>query len=549
MNVHCEDEVVNQAKRKKERSWRKTGRLSSWKQKQKPWLSLKLTLKHRILRREVLTCVQPTMSNFVSKLRTAILSKQEIKLDPEDAVISEAQSLILGNDEKFSLDSKSGFKAESTENDIRTVYFCWLNNEATVTDYIEKCEAFKIPVISFMARTELSSYLKGDTDTCSYLVTFDDDHHSGAHETSDAVGANADAGTSSAVGAGKQAEASGDDIEKTNGSGTVKRDESKIESSKKSTKDSERERQRDKQKRSEEFEKIDYKESKRRKLEEDPLLKCISIHEVELIDHDKALRGTQKSNDFSNLIRECEYKIVRPLKASFKGKSSSAPSAATTSTSTTTGAAKPGVNSSSGTKSSSASVSKSRSKKPSSSLATSSSANSLGTVLQKKDPIIILSPSAISMITMTNVKSFLQNGRFVDVHDPNFSGNTSSAGETNMVQLVRHSKRFNKDIKFVVVSNVEKFFVKPEYWDRVVAVFTTGQEWQFKNYKVNQPNLLFQKVKGFYVNYSGDSVPSNVKNWNVQVISLDRNQRFKDRQISEFLWETIERFMLSRGYK
>lgn len=118
-----------------------------------------------------------------------------------------------------------------------------------------------------------------------------------------------------------------------------------------------------------------------------------------------------------------------------------------------------------------------------------------------------------------------------------------------MVQLVRHSKRFNKDIKFVVVSNVEKFFVKPEYWDRVVAVFTTGQEWQFKNYKVNQPNLLFQKVKGFYVNYSGDSVPSNVKNWNVQVISLDRNQRFKDRQISEFLWETIERFMLSRGYK
>ncbi|GAV27434.1 hypothetical protein PMKS-000902 [Pichia membranifaciens] len=496
------------------------------------------------------------MSSFVSKLRTAILSKQEIKLDPEDAVISEAKSVILNHNEKFPLDAKSGFKAESAENDIRTVYFCWLNNEATVTDYIEKCETFKIPVISFMARTELSSYLKGDTDTCSYFVNLNGDVHNGASETSGAgtvssgaVAVNAGAGTSDAVGAEEHARASEDDGKKTGESETAKQHEHKVESGK-NTKESERVRQREKQKRSEEIEKVDYKESKRRKLEEDPLLKCISIHEVELIDHDKELRGTQKSNDFSNLIRECEYKIVRPLKASFKGKGSSAASAVTASASASSGAAKSsGVSGSSGTKSSSASVSKSRSKKLSSSLASSSSAHSLGTILQKKDPIIILSPSAISMITMANVKSFLQNGRFVDVHDPNFAGNGPSTGETNMVQLVRHSKRFNKDIKFVVVSNVEKFFVKPEYWDRVVAVFTTGQEWQFKNYKVNQPNLLFQKVKGFYVNYSGDSVPNNVKNWNVQVISLDRNQRFKDRQISEFLWETIERFMLSRGYK
>jgi parafibromin len=149
------------------------------------------------------------------------------------------------------------------------------------------------------------------------------------------------------------------------------------------------------------------------------------------------------------------------------------------------------------------------------------------------------------MLTMQNVKSFLQDGKFIDPQEAILQ-NTENA---NIIHIVRQSKRFNKKIKFVVVSNVEKFFVKPQYWDRVVAVFTTGQEWQFKNYQVNQPNLLFQKVKGFYVNYSGDIVPQNVQNWNVQVISLERNQRFKDRQISEYLWESIERFMLSKGYK
>lgn len=495
------------------------------------------------------------MSSFVSKLREAILTNRTIKLDPENAVISEAESVILGGDEKFPLNGKSGFKGESAENDIRTVYFCWLNNEATVTDYIEKCETFKIPVVSFMERTELNSYLKGDTDTCSYLV---DSGNERVDESQKRDEKSVDTGSGAAMDNTK-ADNTGTAKDSTEPKGAGAKSiqpqsvKSEVDTGKKpSTKERERERQREKQKRSEEIEKIDYKESKRRKLEEDPLLKCISIHEVELIDHDKDLRGTQKSNDFSNLIRECEYKIVRPLKASFKNKSSSSSApAGTTGNGASKSSGSAGASGSGASKSSSTSVSKHRSKKPSSasSSSSSSSAHSLGTILQKKDPIIILSPSAISMITMANVKSFLQNGKFVDVHDPNSAANLSSNGETNMVQLVRHSKRFNKDIKFVVVSNVEKFFVKPEYWDRVVAVFTTGQEWQFKNYKINQPNLLFQKVKGFYVNYSGDSVPNNVKNWNVQVISLDRNQRFKDRQISEFLWESIERFMLSRGYK
>ncbi|AWU74149.1 uncharacterized protein C5L36_0A07490 [Pichia kudriavzevii] len=381
--------------------------------------------------------------SFVDVLKSAITSNKEAKLvNAEGGVVEDigaAEFVQIGDSEKFKLGEESQFKG-SKMYDVKSVYFCWMNRDAAVTEYIELCENNKVDVISFVEKTDLISYLKGETDTSNYVIKPNSDEKDGK---------------------------------------------------KRGTRDDE---------------KVDYKESKRLKIESDPLLKEISKHEIELVDHDKALRGTQKANDFSNLIRECEYKIVRPLKSASK---------------------KPST------------TSKDARKKE----VAGNDSSSLATILKKKDPIIILSPSAISMLTMNNVKLFLQDGKFVDPQD------IKEGANLNMVQVIRQSKKFGKKIKFVVVSNVEKFFVKPEYWDRVVAVFTTGQEWQFKNYKINQPNLLFQKVKGFYVNYSGDVIPNNIKNWNVQVISLDRNQRFKDRQVSEFLWESIERFMMSRGYK
>ncbi|GME83259.1 unnamed protein product [Ambrosiozyma monospora] len=143
---------------------------------------------------------------------------------------------------------------------------------------------------------------------------------------------------------------------------------------------------------------------------------------------------------------------------------------------------------------------------------------------------------------MANVKSFLQDGKFQD-------STTLPTTNTNMLQITRQSKKFNRPVKFLVVNNVDKFFTKPEHWDRVVAIFTTGQEWQFKNYKYTQPNVLFQKYKGFYVGYHGDIVPSTVNSWNVQIVEINRNQRFRDRQISEFFWESLEKFMASKGFK
>ena len=36
---------------------------------------------------------------------------------------------------------------------------------------------------------------------------------------------------------------------------------------------------------------------------------------------------------------------------------------------------------------------------------------------RRPDPIILLSPSASSLLRMTNIKSFLENGQYVLLHD------------------------------------------------------------------------------------------------------------------------------------
>lgn len=498
--------------------------------------------------------------NFVCRFKAAIISKQDIKLDNSE--IKNSNNLIIDNSDSFKLTDKSGFQNhKGNDYDIKSVYFCWLNNDDSTTEYIQKCNDNKINIISFLERNELISFLKGDIENLNLKKI-------------DVTKEKVDISESKDINNSEKNANKIEDNKKLNETNKIisnngeSLDKNEILNSSNNKNNSKEKDKKHSIINKHNEEKIDYKESKRRKLESDPLLKCISIHEIELIDHNKALRGDQKSNDFSNLIRECEYKIVRPLKESAKLKASNVKSSSGKNTSSLSSSSSTAVAGAAARKSttsmsllkksssSSSSLVSSKSKISSidinkSNLNDSLSSNSLSTILHKRDPIIILSPSAISMLTMSNVKSFLQDGKFIDVHNSNNSNNSINQNDNNlnMIHIIRHSKRFNKDIKFVVVNNVEKFFVKPEYWDRVVAVFTTGQEWQFKNYKINKPNLLFQKVRGFYINYNGDSVPNNVKNWNVQVISLDRNQRFKDRQISELLWESIERFMSSRGYK
>ncbi|GMM29113.1 Cdc73 protein [Martiniozyma asiatica (nom. inval.)] len=272
------------------------------------------------------------------------------------------------------------------------------------------------------------------------------------------------------------------------------------------------------------------KQNKKQKIESDPLLKQVLTNEIEFIDHNKALRGSKLVN-FSQVKRECELKIIRPSLKQAKEKSSSSSSNNNNNS-----------NSNSNKSKSKSSSSSSSSNKPDHG---NNSNNNLGTSLavslKKKDPIIIISPSATAMINMSNIESFLKDGVF--------KSSDNLVGSKQMLHISRQSSKFGgKKIRFLFLSHPEKHLLSPASWDRVVAVFTTGQEWQFKNYKYSQPNELFQKVKGFWVGWEGE-IPENVRGWNVESVGLKRGERFTDKMKAEGLWESLEKWMAARGYK
>ncbi|EPS28149.1 hypothetical protein PDE_03095 [Penicillium oxalicum 114-2] len=190
----------------------------------------------------------------------------------------------------------------------------------------------------------------------------------------------------------------------------------------------------------------------------------------------------------------------------------------------------------------------------------------------RPDPIILLSPSASSLIRMSNIKSFLQDGIFVPPDHPTLSMST----EANFMELKRPlrlkndpsnpsagavgsaaSSRGLKPTKFILVDGTTNF--KPEYWSRLVAVFTTGQTWQFKSYKWSSPPELFKHATGIYVGWRGEDVPSTVKGWGrgVQSFAVERwdekggihgGGRWRDREVVEGIWTAIEEGMKLRGW-
>lgn len=230
---------------------------------------------------------------------------------------------------------------------------------------------------------------------------------------------------------------------------------------------------------------------------DDPVLKDALAHERPLLDHNSSLRGNRLVN-LGYLIKDAELKLVQSLKASIRSKKSQ---------NSHGHIAKPGAVSRSG---------------------------------PRKEPIILIPSAASSVFTMSNIKQFLQDSQY---HNPR----ELPASHSDLITVEKKLDRFSKPIRFIVVNNT-RMFTKPEYWDRVVAVFTMGHAWQFNNYQWNTPQELFQHCKGYYFHFTGDAVPQHVQQWNVQQVELDKSKRFKDVEVARFFWNSLEKELAARGF-
>ncbi|XP_051127537.1 protein CDC73 homolog [Andrographis paniculata] len=158
---------------------------------------------------------------------------------------------------------------------------------------------------------------------------------------------------------------------------------------------------------------------------------------------------------------------------------------------------------------------------------------------------IILVPSAFStLITMYNVKEFLEDGVYIpnDVKLKQMKG-----GKPDCVTV---QKKFSRDRVVTAYEVRDKpSALKTDDWDRVVAVFVLGKEWQFKDWPFKDHVEIFNKVVGFYIRFEDDSVESakTVKQWNVKIISISKNKRHQDRAAALEVWDKLEEFMRSRS--
>ncbi|KAL9122785.1 MAG: hypothetical protein Q9187_000664 [Circinaria calcarea] len=172
---------------------------------------------------------------------------------------------------------------------------------------------------------------------------------------------------------------------------------------------------------------------------------------------------------------------------------------------------------------------------------------------RRPDPIILLSPSASSLLRMSNIKSFLDSGTYIPP-DSTLAGSSNSANILHISRLLP-SIDPQRALRFILVDTPEQF--KPDYWSRVVAVFTTGQTWQFKSYKWQAAPELFKHALGIYVGWRGEDIPSTVKGWGRGVTSTQIEKwnqvqgaqgRWRDREVVEGIWGRIEESMRSRGW-
>lgn len=186
-----------------------------------------------------------------------------------------------------------------------------------------------------------------------------------------------------------------------------------------------------------------------------------------------------------------------------------------------------------------------------------------------QDPIILLSPSASSLIRMSNVRSFLGDGVFVPPDHATLAMPSASSNilyinrplgisdPSSSSRAVGSQSQSRKPTRFILVDSTANF--KPDYWQRLVAVFTTGQTWQFKSYKWSSPPELFKHASGIYVGWRGEDTPREVRGWGrgVRSFAVERWDekggvngagRWRDREVVEGIWTAIEEGMKLRGW-
>ncbi|KAK7056604.1 accessory factor associated with RNA polymerase II [Paramarasmius palmivorus] len=170
-------------------------------------------------------------------------------------------------------------------------------------------------------------------------------------------------------------------------------------------------------------------------------------------------------------------------------------------------------------------------------------------------PIIMISSSPTALITMHNVRRFLQESIF----EPSNEAQARARAEGNprpedMIPIYRkltHIDSSGKETaiqsKYFVVDSTEALskFGGADAWDRVVCVMTTGQAWQFRPYRWSEPKVLFHHVKGIYMSWTTEPPNPKIGDWNVTELKIDQHRRHVDKSVVAHFWRILDDWTLA----
>ena len=171
---------------------------------------------------------------------------------------------------------------------------------------------------------------------------------------------------------------------------------------------------------------------------------------------------------------------------------------------------------------------------------TGAAESSSGNPRKKKSvtPIIIVPANMDATLNMYNVREFLEDGKYESVASTIQKGNGSKPSN---VAVNKKRGGASSHVPYKVVDNIAGMV--REDWDRVVACFITGPEWELKRWPLfakGGPPGVFTRVKGFYMHMEDQKVHENAKKWDVTHLKMSKYKRHLDKTMQRKFWETVD---------
>ena len=158
----------------------------------------------------------------------------------------------------------------------------------------------------------------------------------------------------------------------------------------------------------------------------------------------------------------------------------------------------------------------------------------------RRTPIIIVPNALTSVITLLNVQDFLVGGAYISAEEKKKAG----AKKEKEVLIVRPPTGPGQpQLMYKVIDDARRLQTE-EDWDRVVAVFASGQTWQFKDWKhMSNPVDLFQKVLGVHAAVEGTVVDPVIQSWNCKVLKVNLFKQHLNASLAREFWLYLDDFV------